>query len=116
MKLMVDEGVDAPIVERLRKDGYDVWYVAETHSGITDEEILEKAQNEERLLITQDKDFGGLVYRLGKAHKGLLLVRLHGTRPEMKAELISEAFNKYKEDLVGSFSVIQKDSIRIRRK
>ena len=64
MRLLADEGVDAAIVARLRFDGYDVVYVAELSPGITDDAVLELANAEERILMTADKDFGELVFRL----------------------------------------------------
>ncbi len=114
MNLLADEGIDAPIVNILRKDGHNVSYVAESDSGITDEEIINKAYKEKRLLITQDKDFGGLVYRQKKPHHGIMLIRLQGFKPKKKAELISDAIRNHEKKLFKRFSVIQKDSIRIR--
>ncbi|MDZ4064508.1 MAG: DUF5615 family PIN-like protein, partial [Coriobacteriia bacterium] len=66
VKLLADEGVEARIVERLRVDGYHVEYIAELAPGITDDEVLDRANEGERLLITLDKDFGELVFRLGR--------------------------------------------------
>ena len=63
MNLMADEGVDRPIVERLRQDGYQVWYVAEMEPGLDDDQILNQAGEDAAILITADKDFGELVYR-----------------------------------------------------
>jgi hypothetical protein len=65
MNLLVDEGVDGPIVERLRHDGHDVIYVAELSPGIDDPEVLKRANEADALLMTADKDFGELVYRRG---------------------------------------------------
>jgi len=57
-----DESVDWQIVERLRQDGHQVWYVAEMESGISDENVLDLVNKERHLLITADKDFGELVF------------------------------------------------------
>lgn len=37
MNILADEGVDGPIVDRLRRDGHRVWYVAEMAPAISDE-------------------------------------------------------------------------------
>lgn len=66
MILLADESVDRPIVERLRGDGHDTVYVAELSPSITDEQVLQKANSRNALLMTEDKDFGELVYRLGR--------------------------------------------------
>ena len=92
MNFLVDEGVDAPIVYALREEGHDVLYIAELDPGIDDEVILEQARREERILVTLDKDFGELVYRLKKIHAGVILVRLHGLKPTTKAEYFPRVF------------------------
>jgi len=63
MKFLIDESVEKPIVDWLRDQKYDVMYVAESSSGITDEEVIRFANSETRILITNDKDFGELIFR-----------------------------------------------------
>ena len=66
MKFLADECCDTGLVASLRKDGHDVLYVTEKKAGAIDDEILSDAYKEERILITEDKDFGELVYRFKK--------------------------------------------------
>lgn len=66
MNFLADENVDRQIVERLRCVGFNVRYIAETDAGISDDEVLDLANSEESLLLTADKDFGELVFRLKK--------------------------------------------------
>ena len=68
MRLLADEGVDKQIVTKLRLSGFEVMYILQTHQGADDEFVLNVSNEQERVLITQDKDFGELVYRLRKAH------------------------------------------------
>jgi len=56
MNLLADESVDGPIVERLRHDGHQVWYVAEMEPGISDEAVLDLANHEKSLLLTADRE------------------------------------------------------------
>ena len=60
----------------MRSSGIDVHYILESHPGADDEKVLQIPNDEERILITQDKDFGELVYRLQKVHFGIILLRL----------------------------------------
>jgi len=76
VKLLADEGVDAAIVARLRADGHDIVYVAELSPGITDDAVLELANADERILMTTDKDFGELVFRLRRAMVGVRYINL----------------------------------------
>ena len=114
MHLFADEGVDRQIVERLRRDGYQVHYVAEMDPGISDDEILRQAYQAEALLVTADKDFGELVFRMGRAANGVVLLRLAGLSPETKADLVAGVFRQHADELETAFSVITPAGVRIR--
>lgn len=64
MKFLADECCDLTTVTYLRDTGHDVAYIQETEPGISDSDVLVKAFNEKRVLITEDKDFDNPVYRL----------------------------------------------------
>ena len=63
MRWLVDECLDAGLVARLREDGHDVIYAAEIAPAASDVALLDLARTQERLLLTEDKDFGDLVIR-----------------------------------------------------
>jgi len=115
MKLLADEGIDKPIVDKLRNKGFDVIYILETNRGADDDFILAMANTDRRLLLTQDKDFGELVFRLKNAHYGVVLIRLEGYKPALKAEIVLNMLVKHKNELIKSFTVIQPNAIRIRK-
>jgi len=115
MKLVADEGVDKPIVDHLRSLGYEVIYIAEESPSITDDEVLEISLNKQALLITLDTDFGELVYRLKEAAHGVLLLRISGLSKEQKQHIVEMVLKDHFQELEGSFSVVTKDSLRIRR-
>ena len=116
MNLLADEGVDRPVVERLRQDGHDVLYVAESSPSVPDEEVLEQANTRNAVLLTADKDFGELVFRQGLVHSGVILLRLAGLANTTKAELVAEVCRVRPAELIGAFSVIAPGQVRIRRK
>jgi predicted nuclease of predicted toxin-antitoxin system len=115
VNLFADEGVEREVVERLRTDGHTVAYVAELSPSITDDEVLDQANTQSALLVTADKDFGELVYRLGRVHAGVVLIRLAGLSPTAKADAVSELFRDHATELVRAFCVIAPGSVRIRR-
>ena len=78
MNLIVDENVDKLVVESLRQDGHHVLYVAEFAPSIDDETVLEQANQNGALLITEDKDFDEIVFRQGRIHTGVVLIRFDG--------------------------------------
>jgi predicted nuclease of predicted toxin-antitoxin system len=99
----------------LRLDGHQVAYVAEMSPGIMDETVLTESRISDSVLITADKDFGELVFRRQQASTGVLLIRLWGLGPAMKAALVSKAIQERGQELTGACAVLSPGNIRIRR-
>lgn len=117
MNLLADESVDRQIVERLRQDGHDVLYIAEVEPSISDNVVFDRANEKFALLITQDKDFGEIVFRDNRLSSGgVVLPRLAGLSAEKKAEMVSGAFREREAEFANHFSVIAPGKIRIRPK
>src|ERR1044072_4963312 len=114
MNLLADESVGSPIVERLRQDGHDVAHVAEMEPGISDETVLQGANQQDAVLLTVDKDFGELAYRQKLIHRGVILIRLAGLSNQTQAELVAQALRKRGAEFVGACSVISPGMIRVR--
>jgi predicted nuclease of predicted toxin-antitoxin system len=114
VRFLADEGVDVAIVASLRLLGRDVAYTAESSPSMGDDELLELAYSEERLLVTVDKDFGELVFRLGRATSGILLVRLPGLSSAAKANAVLQAVASHGTEILGNFAVLSPALVRIR--
>jgi predicted nuclease of predicted toxin-antitoxin system len=115
MKLIADEGVDKPIVDALRNHGFDVLYILEDYRSADDDFILALSDSLNAVLLTQDKDFGELVFRLKRAHFGVVLIRLQGYTPEAKASIVLYHLLHHQDNLIQAFTVIQPNAIRIRK-
>lgn len=115
MNILADESVEKGVVQRLRRDGHDVNYVAELSPGIMDEEVLALAREDITLLLTADKDFGELIFRQRYVKRGIVLYRLAGLSSPEKAEIISLAIAERGDELLNSFSVITEKAVRVRR-
>jgi predicted nuclease of predicted toxin-antitoxin system len=101
MNLLADESVDESIVARLRQDSHEVIYVAELEPGIPDSLVLDRANEQGALLLTADKDFGELTFRMNRVHGGGVLVRLAGLSTEAKADLVAAAFISHGAKFAG---------------
>jgi predicted nuclease of predicted toxin-antitoxin system len=107
-----DESVDFRIVTQLREIGLTVYAIAEQRPSIKDEEVLSIANENDALLITEDKDFGELVFRLQLPHQGILLVRIADV--QAKIESVVRTIAKYYPELLNKFSVINGNKLRIK--
>jgi predicted nuclease of predicted toxin-antitoxin system len=112
---VADENIESAIVARLRDDNHDVVWIAESEPGTTDDRVLAIAEEQQRVLITGDTDFGVIVFRQGRARAGVVLLRLAGLPPARKAVIVSEVVAKYLPELKAAFSVVAPGRVRIRR-
>ncbi len=111
-QIVADESVDFRIVIQLRQIGLIVYAIAEQQPSIKDESVLAIACENEALLITEDKDFGELVFRLQLPHRGILLIRI--TEAGQKIASVVRTVSKYHTELLNKFSVINDNKLRIK--
>ena len=114
MNLVANESVDSGIISRLRQLGIGVVSISETSSGIKDSEVLKIAAENKCLLITEDKDFGELAYRLKLVHRGILLIRLSDIPRKERIAIVTDTIEKHFEKLQRNFSAISKSGLRIK--
>ena len=109
-----DECIDAGLVSRLRDAGHDLSYTAEISSGATDADVLRQALAETRLLLTEDKGFGELVFRLKSPVPGVVLLRLDPEKHLLKWNRLDVAIARFGEKLFGRYLVIEEARFRSR--
>lgn len=93
MRFLVDECTGPTVAKWLTKLGHDVYSVYDESPGMSDEDILGKALAEGRILITNDKDFGEMIFRERREHKGVVFLRLEDERRPTRL-LSCEEFSK----------------------
>jgi predicted nuclease of predicted toxin-antitoxin system len=114
MHFIVDESTGTAVVKYLRSVGHDVLAVAETMPQADDLDIVARAVGEGRILVTNDKDFGELVFRGDQAHHGVVLLRLHDERPANRVRVIKAVMEQYADRLAHHFTVATEGGVRIR--
>jgi len=82
MRLLLNENIPLASVRALREAGHDVLAITEYSPGITDQEVLQLAQRENRIVVTFDRDYGELIYRRGlPVPNGILYLRFSPKTP-----------------------------------
>ena len=114
MIIIADECVDFQIVQVLKDLGHDVDYIGLERSGITDEQVIDIAKQKKGIILTADKDFGELTYRLFLFNYGIIFYRLSGCSNDEKKKIILNAFENYGDKFANNFTVITKSGIRLR--
>ena len=113
-KILADESVDYAIVQRLRQLNIEAISVTEKYSGFSVVEVLKIARKYQCLLITEDKDFGELIFRLDLSHYGILLIRLSDLLRSERLETAAITINTYIDKLFNNFSVLTNKGLRIK--
>jgi predicted nuclease of predicted toxin-antitoxin system len=111
-KFLADANVERGIVELLRSMGFEVKWVADLGRSIEDEQVLRLAEEEARILITNDKDFGDFVFRQRREVCGLILFRVKGQDTSVKVELMKKLLEENKDKLKGRLIVVTRDRFR----
>jgi predicted nuclease of predicted toxin-antitoxin system len=114
MRWLANENVSASVIQGLRNRGDDVLSVKESFRGTRDPQVLARAQADNRVLITHDKDFGELAFRAAlPAACGIVLLRLSGASPAQDNHRALEALGSA---IVweGHFAVVTDDRVRTR--
>ena len=114
MRFLADENFPLDAVEALRQSGHDVAWIRSDAPGIADPQVLERAQAENRIVLTFDKDFGDLAFRNKLlATAGIILFRIKAPSSLVIAEKVAKAI-ALRDDWRGHFSVVEDDKVRMR--
>ncbi len=100
------------MVRALRAAGHDVVAVAEVAVGAEDDAILEMAMREKRIFVTEDRDFGQLVYAAARPAQGVILVRFPSNARTNLPTIVADLVAEHGERLADRFVVIQPGRIR----
>jgi len=114
VRWLVDECVDAALVAHLRDAGHDVVYMSDAEPRANDVDVMGRAQRDHRLLLTEDKDFGDLVFRRALPVPGIILLRIDPRQRALKRARLQSAVARFGEALFGRYTVIEAARFRHR--
>jgi len=114
-KFLIDESSGRKLFEFLRDAGYEVRFVTDIMPTASDEEVLTFAEKEDRILITNDKDFGEIIFRLNRPSSGVILLRLKDDFPQNRQKYISNILENFSDKLKSNFIIVTENRIKIRK-
>jgi Domain of unknown function (DUF5615) len=114
VRLLANENFPGDAVEALRRLGHDVAWVRTDAPGSKDPEVLQRAAQEERVLVTLDKDFGELAFHARlPATSGVVLFRIFPPLPGPVTAAAVAAF-QHERDFAGLFVLVEAGRVRER--
>lgn len=112
MRILANENLARETVDALRGHAHDVAWVPEDAPSTSDREILARAQTEQRVVVTFDKDFGELAVRTGlAANAGVVLLRIGQISPSFVTRIVLAALES-RTDWSGHFWVVEESRVR----
>ena len=91
---LVDESTGRKFFELLLKNGFNAKFVGNISRSVSDQVVLFLAAKEQRILITDDKDFGELSFRKKRKSHGIILFRTMTSNAELRFKLFKAAIEK----------------------
>jgi predicted nuclease of predicted toxin-antitoxin system len=116
MRFLADESCDFSVVRALRAADHDVVAIVEVSPREEDPAVMDRALNENRILVTEDKDFGQLVYASLQPTGGVIFIRFPARARRSLPAAVVELVRRRGESLLGNFTVIQPGRARFRRR
>jgi predicted nuclease of predicted toxin-antitoxin system len=113
IKFIADVNIEKVIVDLLLENGYNVKWIPDYDCEILDADLLNMANTEKRILVTNDKDFGELTFLQKKLSTGIILIRVKGQKPQNKIKVMKKLLQNYSDKLLHHFVVVTKGKIRI---
>jgi len=115
LNFLADESCDFRIVRVLRQAGHDVIAICEFAKRMEDSNVIDLSMRDDRVLITEDKDFGQLVYAHGHASRGVILIRYPAVLRKRLSRDVVKLVEQRKERLRESFVVMEPGCVRVTR-
>ncbi|MGY6744211.1 MAG: DUF5615 family PIN-like protein [Cecembia sp.] len=115
MKFLANENIPLQSIAYLEDQKIDILSIAKNFPGISDQEVIDISIKNERTIITLDSDYGELIFKLGyKPNAGVIYFRLGNFSPISIGEILFDLITRG-IDFSNSLTVVDKNSIRIRK-
>jgi predicted nuclease of predicted toxin-antitoxin system len=115
-KFLANENFPLASVQVLRSLGYDVKAIGVDSPGITDNQVMSIAIEEQRTILTFDRDYGELIFKYNhKPEMGVVFLRFDSYRPEQPGRIVSELIASGQFDLENALTVFDENGVRQRK-
>lgn len=115
MQFLADESCDYGVVRALREAGQDVQAIADLARAAEDVEVIRRALQEKRILLTEDKDFGRLVHAHRQKAHAVVFIRYPAVARKQLVRDVVRLAHQHGRKLAGWFVVVEPGRVRFTR-
>lgn len=112
IKFLANVNVEKPLIDFLNEKGFDIKWVTNIDKRMPDDRVCELANSEQRIIITNDKDFGEIVFYQKKIAYGIILLRVKGQKSAEKIVVLDKLLENYQDKIANHFVVLTKTKFR----
>lgn len=116
LRFLADESCDFAVIRSLRDNDYDVLTISEFMLRSLDRDVIARAYREDRILLTEDKGFGWLVFASHSASAGVILIPFPGDARATMMQSVLQVVEQRGRELREAFVVIQPGQVRFSHK
>jgi predicted nuclease of predicted toxin-antitoxin system len=113
--IIIDENVDQVLIDKLDTKNFDTFLIRDHHPGASDREIIAIAKSNKGLIITEDKDFGELVFSHGIGGLSIILLRYNKSDYNDITKNLMKVLADYYDRHDPYFITVTRKKIRIRK-
>jgi predicted nuclease of predicted toxin-antitoxin system len=112
--ILADENIFQDIIKALREAGFEVYSIYENQRGTKDVDIVQLSKNPPRIILTEDKDFGDLVFAHQHKDISVILLRYTFSETDTITTILMDLLRNKTHDLWGKFTTVTTKKVRIR--
>lgn len=112
--ILADENIDFNIIKYLRENNFDVLSVRESFSGIKDDEVIKLSKETNRIILTEDKDFGEWVFAKKEINISVILLRYVFKDKDLIKHSLLTILNNKNISFKGKFLTLTVKKVRIK--
>lgn len=113
--IIFDENVDKLLIERIKQLDIESISIREYNPGISDREVIELTKSKDGILITEDKDFGELVFSYNIKGCSVIFLRYDKVDYDQIIKNLIKVLNEHLNSPKHHFITINRKKIRIRK-
>lgn len=111
-KFIAYRAVEAELISAMRNNSHEVYYATELDQDTSEASLCHKANMENYIVLTGDKDFAQTLYDGNKVQTGIMLVDVHEDNLVAKAKVVLDAIDEHGARLSGSYTTITKQKVK----
>ncbi|BDS12911.1 DUF5615 family PIN-like protein [Aureispira anguillae] len=113
-KFIAYRSVESELISAMRNNQHEVYYATEADGDTSEEALCRKANGEQYILLTGDKEFAQDLFRNNRVQSGIILVDVKADNIYAKTRVVLEAIDENNAQLLGHFATVTRQQVKLK--